>query len=319
MTTDSWATVLTKWPLDPQILIPIVVAGLLYWLGTTSTLAVLPEGHRLGPRRWKIALFYLSLALILVALQSPLDYLAAKLMWAHMIQHLILIMLAPPLMLLGDPAMPLLRGLPIALRRRALGTIFGWRWLHVLGAALGRVSRPIPAFALATCTVWFWHWPAMYNLTLSNQAVHYLEHVTFLLASVNFWWQVIDQTQFRCRLGYAHRALFVFCGAVQNHFLAVILAFAPKPLYAYAHLVQRPGGISALTDQQLAGGFMWVPGMMMYGTAFTLFLIKWLQSQQLPIGASSFEDIPRVPRQLRRVSGGRPYVAPVELPDIAGK
>ncbi len=277
----SFVAALSKWSLDPQIIIALVVVGALYWIGTSATLAVLPRHHRLGPRPWRIALFYLSLLLIVIALESPLDYLAQQLMWAHMIQHLILIMLVPELMLLGDPALPLLRGLPIAMRRRTLGAMLGWRWLHVVGWVMSRISRPVPAFTLFAVTLWGWHWPPFYNLTLQNQGVHDLEHLTFLATAILFWWQVIDQTGFRCRMSYLKRAIYVFLGAVTNHLLAVILALVTVPLYAYRHLAERPGGISALTDQQLAGGIMWVPGMFLYGTAFSIFLYKWLQSEKL--------------------------------------
>lgn len=285
--TDSWPGILGHWSIDPQILIPVVALGVLYWIGTSATLAVLPKDHRLGPRAWKAALFYASLLLIVLALESPLDYLSLQLMWVHMIQHLILLMLVPPLMLLGDPALPLLRGVPVATRRRVLGRVFGWRWVHALAAALGRIARPVPAFCLYIGTLWAWHWPALYNLTLRDQAIHDLEHLTFLATAILFWWQVIDQTQFRCRLSNLYRAVYVFCGAVGNHLLAITLSLVPIPLYAYQHLATRPGGISALLDQQYAGGIMWVPGMFLYGTAFCILLYRWLQSEKLAIGHSS--------------------------------
>ncbi len=289
---DSLGAVLSRWSFDPQIVILVAAVGVLYWVGATATIAALPAKHRLGPRPWRMALFYLSLLLVIVALDSPLDYYAHKLMWAHMIQHLVLIMLVPELMLLGDPALPLLRGLPLTLRRRALGRVLGWRWVHALGAALAQIARPIPAFVLFTATLWAWHWPALYNLTLRDQGIHDLEHLTFLGTAILFWWQVIDQTQFRCRMGYAKRAAYVFAGAVQNHLLAIILALSTVPLYAYRHLATRPGGISALTDQQNAGGIMWVPGMFLYGAAFSIFLYKWLQSEKLATGQSALPAPP---------------------------
>lgn len=284
---DSFAGALSRWSFEPQIMIAVVVVGVLYWIGARSTLALLPRNHPYGPRPWRIGLFYLSLLFVVVALESPLDYLSQTLMWAHMIQHLVLIMLVPPLLLLGDPALSLLRGLPIAMRRRALGAVLSWSWVHALGAAVSRISRPVPAFAIFGVTLYAWHLPPLYNATLQNQDIHDLEHLTFLLTATLFWWQVIDQTQFRCRMGYAKRAIYVFCGAVQNHLLAVVLAFWPIPLYAYRHLAERPGGISALTDQQYAGGIMWVPGMFLYGAAFAIFMYKWLQSEKLAIGQSA--------------------------------
>ncbi|MDQ2827462.1 MAG: cytochrome c oxidase assembly protein [Chloroflexota bacterium] len=313
MTTDTWQVLLSRWTFDPQIMIVVVGVGVLYWIGTTATLAALPKNHRLGPRAWKVALFYVALLLVVIALESPLDYFSQKLMWAHMIQHLILIMLVPELLLLGDPALPLLRGLPITARRRALGPVLGWRWVHILGAAMRRVSRPVPAFCLFVGTLWAWHWPALYNVTLRNQGVHDLEHLTFLLTAILFWWQVIDQTQFRCPMSDIHRAVYVFLGAVGNHLLAVVLAFVTIPLYDYRRLVVRPGGISALTDQQFAGGIMWVPGMFLYGAAFSIFLYKWLQSEKLAIGQSSVSAAgPRQKRLRPVVSRPLTPIAPLD-------
>lgn len=313
--TNPWPSLLSHWSIDPQIVIPVAAVGVLYWLGTGATLAALPKDHRLGPRAWRVTLFYASLLLVVIALESPLDYFSARLMWAHMIQHLILIMLVPELMLLGDPALPLLRGVPIALRRRMLGRALGWRWVHVLGTALGRVSRPVPAFCLFIGTLWAWHWPPFYNLTLRNQAVHDLEHLTFLATAILFWWQVIDQTQFRCRMSHLHRAVYVFCGAVGNHLLAVALALVTVPLYAYQHLATRPGGISALTDQQYAGGIMWVPGMFLYGTAFTIFLYKWLQSEKLAVGQSAVGE--RAPDRTQRRRFAAPGATHSGAPSLA--
>lgn len=287
MTTDSLRVLLRHWSFDLQIMVVVVAVGILYWIGTTATLAALPKNHRLGPRAWKVGAFYLGLLLVVIALESPLDYLSHQLMWVHMIQHLVLIMLVPELILLGDPALPLLRGLPITMRRRALGRVLSWRWVHILGKAIGVLSRPAPAFCLFIGTLWAWHWPVFYNLTLQDQGMHDLEHVTFLLTAILFWWQVVDQSQFRSRLSYVQRAIYVFCGAVGNHLLAVVLAFVTVPLYAYRHLAERPGGISALSDQQFAGGIMWVPGMFLYGAAFSIFLYKWLQSERLPAGQSA--------------------------------
>lgn len=287
--SDALTAALAHWSFDPQIVLPVLLLGVLYWLGTRSTLALVPSRHRLGRRLWKAALFYTALLLVLVALESPIDHYALSLMWVHMVQHLILITLVPPLALLGDPALPLLRGVPVAARRRFLAAAMRWGWLQRVGQGLGALARPVPAFLIATFTLWSWHFPPLYNLTLRDQGVHDLEHFCFLAASTLFWWQMIDQTQFRCRQGYGRRAVYAFCTAVQNHLLAVTIALAPLPIYAYKNLAQRPGGISALVDQQLAGGFMWVPGMLIYGTAFLICMYKWLCAQNLPIGSSAVE------------------------------
>ena len=291
MTNLTFSTLITQWSFDPLVVLGVALPAVLYGRGTIMTRQLLPAGHSRGPRAWKIALFYSSLALVLLALESPIDALAGSLMWAHMVQHLMLIMLVAPLALLGDPALPVLRGLPSGLRRRSLGSILRWRWLGLVGQALAWLARPLPASITFTLTLWCWHWPPLYNLTLRNQGAHDLEHLMFVGSSLLLWSQVIDQTQFRCSMDYGKRALYMFSSAVQNHLLSVILAFATVPLYAYKALPYRPGGITALSDQQIAGGIMWVPGMLMYGTAFSIFFFKWLKTQTLPSGVSSFAEL----------------------------
>jgi putative membrane protein len=276
-TTVSW----TDWSFSPLIVATLALLAVLYWRGTQATDAVLPKDHRLHPRAWKGALFYLALVVAFVALQSPLEKLSQSYMWAHMVQHLLLIMVFAPLALLGDPIMPLLRGIPLEARRRALGRILGWRWIQRLGQALAWLSRPKQAFVLFTATFYAWHYVPFYNATLQNQAIHDLEHITFIATGTLLWWQVIDQTQVRSRLSYFWRAVYMFLAAIENHILALVLSLSTVPFYAYKNLARSPGTISALTDQQIAGGIMWVPGMLLFGTAFAIFFYKWLRAQAL--------------------------------------
>ena len=110
---DAWGAAGAHWSFEPWIILALILTGTLYWRGMTSTMALLPRGHRLGRRPWRVAAFYGALLTIFLALESPLDYYATTLMWMHMVQHMALIMLAAPLLLLGDPALPLLRGIPL--------------------------------------------------------------------------------------------------------------------------------------------------------------------------------------------------------------
>jgi cytochrome c oxidase assembly factor CtaG len=296
MITLTFGNVITRWSFDPLVVIGVTLAAVLYHIGNQATQQLLPPGHRMGPRRWKSAMFYTSLVLVVLALESPLDYLSASLMWAHMIQHLVLIMLVAPLSLLGDPALPLLRGLPLAFRRKALARVTHWPPVQAIAAAITWLSQPVRASVSFAVTLYAWHSPSLYNLTLRNAAVHDLEHAMFLGVSILLWSQVIDQTQFRCRMGYGARCVYVVVSAAENHLLSVVLALATSPIYAYARLTSRPGNITALSDQQIAGGIMWVPGMFLYGTAFSIFLFKWLKEQTLPNGVTSRADLKPISR-----------------------
>ncbi len=213
-------------------------------------------------RRYRMWTFLAAVAVLIVALDSPVDYYSATLFWVHMIQHILLMVVAAPLLVLSAPWLILLRGLPPVPRRTVSRLALGGRGLAPL-RALGRaLNRPLVAWLLFVINVWVWHRPGPYDLTLSNVAVHYFEHGLFFGLGVLFWLQVIDSYPLRSRLSYIARVAYLVAFALQNWVLAMGLAFASGPWYSgYAHLLGRAGGISALEDQQIGAGIMWIPGM----------------------------------------------------------
>ena len=244
---------------DVTPLAAVVLAALVYYLGLR---------RRVGGRRARVDafLFAAGLGALVVALASPHAALDEELFWAHMVQHVLLLAVAPPLILLGRPWSTISRVLPIALRRKT---------------ARALVHRPLmtPAFALALfCGVMVaWHVPALYDATLRSAAVHMLEHALFLATGLLFWSQLIDSPPFRSPLDPAKRALWAALGVSVGSAVGLGLAFASAPLYAgYANLPSRPGGISALADQHLAAGIMWVPGSIPFAAALIVFVYRWL-------------------------------------------
>jgi cytochrome c oxidase assembly factor CtaG len=235
--------------------------------------------------RWRAASFYAGLLVILAALASPIDTLAEKLFWVHMTQHVMLLTVAAPLIVLSAPWSSIWRPLPLGFRRTVAKTISRSGWCAPL-RALGRLlARPIPVWIAFNVNLVAWHVPAAYDLAVRNRAVHDLEHVTFLVFGVLLWAQVLDSPPLRARLSAIHRVYYIVASAIVGWIIALVLIFASSPLYpAYAHLARRPGGISALTDQQLAGGVMLVPGSL----AMTLFVFI-----QLYVWMGMDEDIPR--------------------------
>jgi putative membrane protein len=242
--------------------------GCLHVLGEHRAVRLLarPRSRR---ERWRAVSFYAGLLVILAALASPIDTLAEKLFWVHMVQHVMLLSVAAPLIVLGTPWSSIWRPLPLGLRRTIAKTISRSRWCIPL-RALGRLlARPIPAWIAFNVNLVVWHVPAAYDLAVRNRAVHDVEHVTFLLFGVLLWAQVLDSPPLRARLSAIHRVYFMVASAIVGWIVSLVLIFASSPLYpAYAQLAHRPGGISALTDQQLAGGVMLVPGSL----AMTLFV-----------------------------------------------
>lgn len=238
----------------------VVPAALLYFIGLR---------RRVGGRRARrdAFLFAAGLVALVVALASPLASFDGELFWAHMSQHVLLIAVAPPLLLLGRPWSTISRALPVGLRlrRKAARAVVRRSWL-----------APPLVLVLFCGALLAWHIPALYDATLASSAVHMLEHAIFLATGLLFWSLLIDSPPFRSSLDAPGRALYGAAGMVVGSAVGLALAFASAPLYAYADLPSRPGGISALADQHLAAGIMWVPGSIPFAAAFIFFVYRWL-------------------------------------------
>jgi putative membrane protein len=246
--------------------------------------------------------FYGGLATIMIALESPLDALAEKLFWAHMIQHLLLFAVAAPLIVLAHPWMSIWRPLPLRLRRALARTAMRSPYLAPLRALFRVLAQPAGAWLAFNLNLLFWHLPGPYDLTLRNIDVHVLEHATFLLFGILFWAQVIGASPATKALSYTHRIGYVGAAMLTNVGLSIYLAFAQHPLYSpYAMLAHRPGGISALADQQIGAGIMWTAGDLPFAIAIALLVARWLAEQEtkairfgtLLTGSVDGERVPR--------------------------
>jgi cytochrome c oxidase assembly factor CtaG len=256
----------TDWSLDPS-LVYVSVGGILYWLGG--------RGQRSPDHRRTIA-FVAGMATIVVALDSPIDAYADELFWVHMFQHVLLLTVAPPLILLGRPWPRMWRALPMSTRVRVGRAIAGARWT----APLRRLATPISSWIIFCGSLVAWHIPAAFNATLSSGAVHECEHAIFFFSGLLFWAHVVDPGPLRARLAWPVRVAYVTGAMVVGWVLAIVLVLVPHPLYGhYAALALRPGGISALTDQQIAGGMMWVPGSISFTIAILIAFWRWVEPE----------------------------------------
>jgi putative membrane protein len=246
----------------------VAAAALLYWLGGRGW-----SGRRKG-ESWRVPAFAAGLVTIVLALDSPIDGYADQLFWVHMIQHVLLLTVAPPLILLGRPWPRMWRALPLRTRTTVGRAVAR----SPLASPLRLLARPIPAWVLFNGTVVVWHLPGAYNATLTSNAIHQCEHAMFFFTALLFWARVIDPGPLRPALIWPARVAYAVGAMIVGWMIAIALVLDPHPLYAhYAALVHRPGGISALTDQQLAGGVMWVPGSISYTIAFLIGFYRWLE------------------------------------------
>ena len=237
---------------------PTIVIGLAFTL-----LGYLWIARRFPPRRWQRGYFWMGIGALVVALLSPLDRGAEYLFTLHMVQHMLLLLVAPPLLALAIP--PALLG----------------RLYHVPRASrlLRGVWSPVTSLLLFNGVLLFWHLPFAYDATLRSAGVHAVEHLSFAAAGMVFWGVIVSPAPTLVRASYGLRLGLVVAADLVNFLLGFALAFAGHPLYRHYTEVGRLWGLTPLADLRLGGALMWVMGQMMYAVP-VLILINVLLGRE---------------------------------------
>jgi putative membrane protein len=242
----------------------------------------------------RAASFLTGVAALFLALNSPLDVLGDTYLFsAHMVQHLLLILVVPPLLLLG---------MPPALADSARHP----RWVRIAGRVLG---DPAVAWTLGVGTMVVWHVPALYNAALRAEAVHITQHLSFLITSTIFWWPVLAPSGAE-RLAPLPAVLYLVGAALAGSILGIIVTFAQVGLYpAYLHpidpfgiepLIRNGWGLSPQSDQELGGLAMWIPGGLVYLWAILGVMARWYRTAELTDRGVTAPGAPRQPGILAR-------------------
>ncbi len=252
--STNFDAVFSSWPAQPWVAVGLLLTAAIYLRGWRS----LRRRDRARWNRWYPAAFLGGLTTIYLALASPIEAFAPFLLQVHMLQHLLLMMVAPPLVWLGAPMFPLLRGLPREIRRYWFAPLFHWRPLRSIAAVL---THPLTAWIIFVACTWLWHLPATYEMALENDTIHKLQHTCFLIAGLLFWYPVVRPFPSRPPWSLWWLAPFLLLADIQNTLLAAWLTFSDQVLYGYYSAMPRLGGISALDDQSAAGVLMWIPGL----------------------------------------------------------
>jgi putative membrane protein len=262
---DLWSA----WNLHPLPVVALLLGGWAYRRGMA--------GRRLRrPEAWRARCFAGALVATALALVSPLDALSGRLASAHMVQHVLLVLVAAPLLVLGAPSAVLLHASPPGLRRMA----GGWHRRHRrITKRLGELNTPTTVWLLHVATLWFWHAAAPYDAAVANQPLHVLEHVSFVVTGFLFWRVVIGARPER-HVSEGFGVLLVFAMAMQSVFLSALLTFASTPWYSSYRTTTTAWGFDALADQRLAGAIMWVPAGVVYLAAALALLTAWMRSSE---------------------------------------
>lgn len=271
----------TGWSIDPVAVVLVSIGALLYFRGEHSLKVARSKGSglRLAILRSQRRYFVGSLALLVIAFDSPIDSYSEKYFWVHMIQHLLLMVVAPPLLVLSDPWLKSLRGLPRGMRAnvgraisRFVRSKIGRRFTGVFGTLWA-------ANILMNASMWFWHYPSMYDLTLRNLGVHYVEHFCFFGFGVLFFFRVIDPSPYRRQAHAISKVGHLWLSAMSSMILAMLLGLSSGVWYTfYAHVPGRT--LSLIADQQMGAALMWVFGGVPFFFAGVTILKGWLDREE---------------------------------------
>jgi putative membrane protein len=254
-----------SWTFDPWIVVPILLLGLLYALGSV----VLGRRTRIGRelREWRVVAFLGGWISLVAALVSPLHWLGEHLFSFHMIEHEILMAVSAPLLVVAMPIGTLLWAFPRPVRlaagrllKRPVVTV-SWAWLSA-----GRNATIVHGVA-----IWAWHAPVLFDAAVTSVVLHRLQHLSFLLTAILFWWSVF----LRSNTGAA--AWHVFVTMLHTSVLGALMALAPRVLYQPRTASVATWGLTPLEDQQLAGLIMWVPAGTIYAGAALVLLALWIR------------------------------------------
>jgi len=246
-----------SWWFPVSLLFALFLTELVYlrgWLRLRSaSVRVIPA--------WRVTSFSLGLFLIWIAVGSPIAALDEQLLTVHMIQHLLLMTFAAPLILLGLPVMPLLHGLPHQFAQVVVGPLFRWSPVQRLGRVLG---RPAFSWLAGTATLVGWHIPAIFALALQSGAWHAFEQATFLAAGLLFWWPVVQPWPNAPRQPGWSILVYLFLATLPCDILSAFLVFSERVAYPVYLSASRQSVLSVLADQECAGALMWTCVTLVY-------------------------------------------------------
>ena len=282
------------------------VCGVIYVRGWTIL-------HRLTPAlfpRWRLLSFLAGLVSLWFAVNSPLDALSGLLLSAHMVQHILLLMVAPPLVLFGSPVLPLLRGLPRSLARDGIAPFLHWMPLRNVARLL---TAPAVCWILMASTLCAWHIPAAFELALRSSGWHKVEHVCFVSAALLFWWPVVSPFPYRPRQPLWSIPFYLLGANLVNTALSATLTFSDHVLYPTYAQVPQLFAATALSDQATAGVIMWVPGSLAFMIPAVALAVRFVSPTLsvvrpgMTLVSGRAPAVPRLETQMTQVSAKNPF------------
>lgn len=266
----GWWSNLSRWSFDPRVLVPMWIAAVAY----ADAIGRVRRRRPSAVASWRrpAAYFFAGLGAVSLALMSPIDAFADRSLTTHMIQHLLLTVIAPPLLLLGRP---------ITLAYAAWSSRSRARLARITKSGVARlVGSPAVGFAAFAIVLWVSHLSSIYEAALTDQRLHAAEHAAYVTTALLFWWPVVAADPGARRLSYPGRLLYLFLAMPVMSLLGFLVSTADRVLYP--HYVLSAGSVAkALADQRLAGTIMWETSMVAGVVALSLVLAAWMRYEDV--------------------------------------
>jgi len=269
-----------SWSMPLGLTCGLVLALIFYMRGWFKLRTTFPNLIPLS----RLIAFAAGLLTIWIALASPLGVLDDVLLSAHMVQHLLLMAIAPPLLLLGAPAVPFLHGFPRAFVRGVLGPVLRWPWIQSLGRAL---SHPVLCLLAPSIALIGWHVPAAFALGLRSEWWHEVEHAIFFITGIMLWWPVVQPWPSVARWPRWVIPVYLFLATLPCDALSAFLTFYDRVLYSSYRSLPIIFGRSPLADQQFAGALMWLCVTFIYMVPAVMVTIEILSPQHRSQGLAA--------------------------------
>jgi putative membrane protein len=249
--------------------------------------------HRQMPDRfpiWRLTAFMGGIGALFIAIASPLEALDDLLLQIHMTQHLLLMIVAPPLLLEGAPAIALVRGMPARIAKLIVGPILRSSTVRRVFAWL---TRPLVCWIAFVAATWGWHVPAAFQLALRSDGWHVVEHACFFTTALMFWYPVIQPWPSAAQWPRWAIVPYLLLADGQNTILAALFMFSNRLLYPLYASAPHVAGFTPLGDQIVAGAIMWVPGSIFYLVPATLIMFQMLAPQNLSRNSAHESEVRR--------------------------
>lgn len=257
----------SSWNWDPFLIISLLIVSAAYLKGFANIY------RRKSLSSKELIFFSISILVLIIALMSPLDKWSDELQAWHMIQHMLIMMIAAPFFVLAVPLFVFLWSLPLKIRHR-LTPLYRWLYGHKSGWYF--LWQPALLWSVFAFTLWVWHLPRLYEAALYSSWIHDLQHISFFIAACLFWRLLLDPIH-RFKMGRAIGILYLFATTLHATLLGVFMTLSPKIWYGFYSDKTNLWGLSALEDQQLAGLIMWMPACMVYVAVTVFIFINWLK------------------------------------------